>query len=464
MKYLLVLVILLFSDAVHAQSHVLISQIDRDPELGSRVRDWNCYYGDDDRIDSMQLEIFELGYLHVWRNWKHRDEYKKDYQNVLSGRLPFKALNIEPFQPFEQEILQKNQEGYDHVGLEEHVLPAEGVGYLYQYLWNGNAYDTSSIHEMRYDQTGRLTSDRAFGLDQGNWRSVWQTDYQRYYDYRGKLIATVSRLIYPDGYSLLQDSQSYRYHDNGSLSIAERLIWNGIDSFNSGQRLTFEGWHSYDSLRPLCDETSLYTGGEEYSKVSIESFGPLYPENTDQYSLQGTIEQLYDDQGRLIRREWKDAQQQLTKYKSLQYYPQGDLKEWFEISVGNDSLLAGEKYIISYDDRNRPISAIFCRFEPALFKRSYDSVAFYFLTYEPRSNVKVSTRQTLSISPNPAYSSIKLTGYEPGSNIEILSLSGVTQMTRRIEGDETSINIEGLPSGVYLVRSDNGASAMFVKR
>ena len=79
-------------------------------------------------------------------------------------------------------------------------------------------------------------------------------------------------------------------------------------------------------------------------------------------------------------------------------------------------------------------------------------------------NGGVGTRMEKIAVSQQSDGALALSGLSPNSTVQVCRLSGEQVRTGEAMSDGTaSINIESLPAGVYIVRSDNG-SAKFVKR
>ena len=74
----------------------------------------------------------------------------------------------------------------------------------------------------------------------------------------------------------------------------------------------------------------------------------------------------------------------------------------------------------------------------------------------------VAQASTLRVWPTPATTTINVESTTPG-RIAISSMTGSTVMTVMVDGLEI-IPIDSLAPGVYALRHENGASAMFVVR
>ena len=69
----------------------------------------------------------------------------------------------------------------------------------------------------------------------------------------------------------------------------------------------------------------------------------------------------------------------------------------------------------------------------------------------------------VSLYPNPVSTSLTLTGVAAGSNIQVLSLSGVILLTAVSAEGQTVINVQQLPTGIYLLRA-GGTTVKFIKK
>jgi len=69
----------------------------------------------------------------------------------------------------------------------------------------------------------------------------------------------------------------------------------------------------------------------------------------------------------------------------------------------------------------------------------------------------------LSASPCPAVSTVRITGADPGEPFVVMDLAGRVVSERRTDSDgEATLNISGLRSGVYLVRSGRASTRLVV--
>ncbi|MGM9819581.1 MAG: C25 family cysteine peptidase [Candidatus Onthomorpha sp.] len=67
------------------------------------------------------------------------------------------------------------------------------------------------------------------------------------------------------------------------------------------------------------------------------------------------------------------------------------------------------------------------------------------------SGLEAASQSTLSIYPNPANTTVEVTGLEAGSTVFVFSFDGKKLSEARAEGQSMTINTDFLPSGVYLL-------------
>jgi len=77
--------------------------------------------------------------------------------------------------------------------------------------------------------------------------------------------------------------------------------------------------------------------------------------------------------------------------------------------------------------------------------------------------VDLKTVPTLSVYPNPATNSVTVSGKGKGF-LKIYNLSGRQLMQREVKVDKTVIPVSGLPAGAYIIKSEDGWNAKFIKQ
>ncbi len=83
--------------------------------------------------------------------------------------------------------------------------------------------------------------------------------------------------------------------------------------------------------------------------------------------------------------------------------------------------------------------------------------------YSHIQSVYRATPQTQYIYPNPAYTTITLTGTAQGT-LRIYNILGREVIQKSISSEKTEIDIQKLPAGIYTIKMNNGWNTRFVKQ
>jgi hypothetical protein len=77
-------------------------------------------------------------------------------------------------------------------------------------------------------------------------------------------------------------------------------------------------------------------------------------------------------------------------------------------------------------------------------------------------NVVENKKGTLTISPNPAYSTIQILGLDDTQNVQVVNALGNVLLSESLSSNGI-LNIEQLSTGIYFVRLGDGRMVRFVK-
>lgn len=75
--------------------------------------------------------------------------------------------------------------------------------------------------------------------------------------------------------------------------------------------------------------------------------------------------------------------------------------------------------------------------------------------YSNIAMIKTAGIPSFSLSPNPAQHSITIAGLTQAGNVSIISYSGVTMLSAVAKSSSLSLDIAGLPAGLYIVKYDS---------
>ena len=154
-----------------------------------------------------------------------------------------------------------------------------------------------------------------------------------------------------------------------------------------------------------------------------------------------------------VKLEWATATETDNDYFEIQR--SADARNWYAIgrNEGAGTMKSVRHY--SFIDSNPVDGVSYYRLKIVDLAGKAD--------YSNVRAVDLKTVPTLSVYPNPATNSVTVSGKGKGF-LKIYNLSGRQLMQREVKVDKTVIPVSGLPAGAYIIKSEDGWNAKFIKQ
>lgn len=293
----------------------------------------------------------------------------------------------------------------------------------------------------------------------------WSDSTRYHYDSQNRI---TEELLYANGASVVPYKEThYSYLDH-----ATEITKNGLSNGNWGDWVTLERkTQNYSDDGVLLNvETEYYSNPTTLESYSYDSEGrttSILTQTLDDGEWVNTklLEYSFDGEGHLVLAEIKTWQKEEFVHSNRAVY---ELNEAGYPVVVNFEKWNGEEwvqgtwkagfYVFSepYLDRQ---NAFLCRRDAEHIEISYASTAFP--TYEAEELTAEQVFATLH--PNPSNGQITITGKDL-RQAEVFNTLGQRILTVTGEGETLSLNLAGLPAGIYFVNITDSEGHKCVKK
>lgn len=361
--------------------------------------------------------------------------------------------------------------GYDLDTASQQMLPSwkedlsyDGNGNITVYLdaeWDadGGQWVNTEKWEDEFDGNGNLTREIYYEWDESGQQWVESVKYELTYDGQGNLITEVASywgIISSQWLPWWKDEYTYT---DGKLTTYLELLWDD----NSSQ------WSNWYITQSTYD-------GDGYLALEVTQ---EWNDNINDWVNYEKYEYSYDEQGRLIEEvdsywtdqwitEWKyqytfdtdgNTTEELDQYWDVDTW----INDWRGVWTYNMNYFWNDllvPYWLSSEDEgiffvHMPVVFTEYTFFQETWYDFYITTAYY-SALQPTGNEEIHEGEAI-LFPNPATDYLTITWKEnqPRLRFEVMDLAGRSLLSRTLDKN-TTINVAGLSSGLYLYRlSDN---------
>lgn len=324
--------------------------------------------------------------------------------------------------------------------------------YIIEYNFNNGTVPKAFIHHKFADSLNNHSYKTLFSFNTDN-----LPDTQKYYlishedtvyyacitfDYDNQKHLTHLRYSQTDGYS----DETFFSFENGNLMSALKLIFISQFSVPDSVRYSYE----YDSM-------SRITQYKEEQKPGNFNPGKWLLINMKSYT--------YDVNGQLsgdrLYEPDSSGNAELKEINMYTYTGPGKMDTWIHIVSRNSGSPVRSKLMLTYQGNKVAYGYLYPWLD---FDYSHTPSAYYLFSDEDivGVNTPFSSKEPVTLYPNPAGDYIRLNQTEAGSAIEIRDVNGKTALVIENYNDEL-IDLSEFAPGIYLIIADKQKPIKFIK-